>query len=287
MTIKKFFAFSVIVHVIIILSVYFLPVLKEKKPAEFLASLVSPDELNKSGIKLPQEDKVKPLSKKTTSFKKAKSVPSLPRSTHKVPMPQTPLAKSRPKNFSEKPVSPWEGKNTGAPLADGVYPKSDIRGRETLDSAVKSIIQPKSSEKTGYSVKEKLFDKNIIDDAAKKDLGTEANRDNAITFDTKEYRYAGYMKKLREKIESIWDYPQEAILKRIYGDLKIRFTIKKNGRLGAIELVRTSGYKMLDDAAIKALKDGEPYWPLPDEWGMESYTISGHFVYTMYGYSIK
>jgi hypothetical protein len=62
-------------------------------------------------------------------------------------MPQTPLAKSRPKNFSEKPVSPWEGKNTGAPLADGVYPKSDIRGRETLDSAVKSIIQPKCQGK--------------------------------------------------------------------------------------------------------------------------------------------
>ena len=58
----------------------------------------------------------------------------------------------------------------------------------------------------------------------------------------------------------------------------------KDGKLGAVELVRTSGYKMLDDAAIKALKDGEPYWPIPEEWGMESYTISGHFIYSIYGY---
>jgi protein TonB len=95
------------------------------------------------------------------------------------------------------------------------------------------------------------------------------------------------MRRLREKIESIWEYPAEARARRLYGDLKIRFTIRKDGRLGAIELVRTSGYKVLDDAAIKALKDGEPYWPLPPEWGMESYTILGHFVYAIYGYELR
>ncbi|PKL52368.1 MAG: hypothetical protein CVV37_01730 [Nitrospira bacterium HGW-Nitrospira-1] len=61
----------------------------------------------------------------------------------------------------------------------------------------------------------------------------------------------------------------------------------KNGKLGAVELVRTSGYKMLDAAAIKALKDGEQYWPLPEAWDMESYTILGHFVYSLYGYSLR
>jgi protein TonB len=114
-----------------------------------------------------------------------------------------------------------------------------------------------------------------------------SRKDDAITFDTAEYRFAGYMRKLKEKIESIWEYPADARKKGLYGDLRIRFTIKKDGRLGAIELLRTSGYKSLDDAAMKALKDGEPYWPLPDEWQMESYTISGHFIYTMYGYGIQ
>jgi protein TonB len=78
-------------------------------------------------------------------------------------------------------------------------------------------------------------------------------------------------------------YPPDAAAMGIYGDLKITFTIKKDGRLGDIQLVRTSGYKMLDDAAIRALKDGEPYWPLPDEWGMDTYTIQGHFGYSLYG----
>jgi len=75
--------------------------------------------------------------------------------------------------------------------------------------------------------------------------------------------------------------------KGIYGDLDIEFTIKKNGKLGAIQLVRTSGYKDLDDAAIKALRDAEPYWPLPDDIREQSLTITGHFIYSLYGQYIR
>ncbi len=146
-----------------------------------------------------------------------------------------------------------------------------------------------SKGKPGLSTREKLFDRGVIGDVAKKGTGgaQKGGKQDAITFDTRDYRFAGYMRKLREKIESIWEYPADAARRGIYGDLKIRFTIKKDGRLGRIELERTSGYKSLDDAAMKALKDGEPYWPLPDEWGMDSYEILGHFIYTMYGYGLR
>ena len=46
-----------------------------------------------------------------------------------------------------------------------------------------------------------------------------------------------------------------------------------------LELVRTSGYRDFDEAAIKALKDGQPYWPLPDDWEKDELEINGHFIY--------
>jgi len=52
--------------------------------------------------------------------------------------------------------------------------------------------------------------------------------------------------------------------------------------VGAVELVRGSGYPILDKAALEALKEASPYWPLPEEWGMEAYTIEGNFVYNIY-----
>lgn len=149
--------------------------------------------------------------------------------------------------------------------------KNDIKGKESL------------SPIPGKSLREKLFDSNVITQYALK----EKTKDRDITFDTKEFKYYGYMNRLKEKIEGIWKYPPDAAQKGIYGDLYIRFTINKNGELGAIELLRTSGYKSLDDAAIKALKEAAPYWPLPDEWGKDGLTITGHFIYTLYGTYIR
>ena len=108
-----------------------------------------------------------------------------------------------------------------------------------------------------------------------------------ITFSTHDMQYYGYMERLKEKIEGVWVYPREAIEKRLYGALEIQFTILKNGSLGDIRVVRTSGYPLLDEAALKALKDGQPYWPLPDEWGKKSFTVDGHFLYTFMGGEIR
>jgi protein TonB len=194
-------------------------------------------------------------------------------------------------------VVPGEGKETGKPLPEGTQPKpGEERGKrgdgKTGEGGTRDKGKAPEPAKPGFSGRDALFDRSIIEETARGDSGKnaggrQAKKDDTITFDTEDYRYAGYMRNLRQKIESIWVYPPEAAARGIYGDLKIQFTIKKDGRLGAIELVRTSGHKMLDDAAMKALKDGEPYWPLPDSWGKDSYTILGHFVYVYGGYYIR
>jgi protein TonB len=128
-----------------------------------------------------------------------------------------------------------------------------------------------------------LFDKNIIGNIAKRNIekGKKVNKGKPITLDTKEYKFWNYNQRLKERIESAWHYPEEAAQKGIYGDLVIKFTIRKNGQLGAAEIVRGSGYPILDKAALEALNEASPYWPLPEEWGMDAYTIEGNFVYTL------
>ena len=286
MTIKKFVLFSIIIHIGIVIGLYFLPEEAKKKPAAFFASLVSPEELAKPEIR--------PVPPPPAIWKEPQRLPR-----------KAPIAPKRPEYVPspEKPVVPGMGKETGKQLPEGFHPgpgKSERPG-EGLDASTRPGTDgdntsgkpgvskdDKLSDKPGYLDRQKLFDKEVIGESARKQLaGAQKKKDNSITFDTSDYKYAGYMRKLKEKIESIWVYPPEAASRRIYGDLKLRFTILKNGKLGAVELVRTSGYKMLDDAAIKALKDGEPYWPIPEEWGMESYTIVGQFIYSIYGYSLR
>lgn len=280
MSFRKFLCLSLCTHGIAIAALVLLPADTgvQKKKDELFARLVTPDELKRPEktpppIPLPtpavpqveREVRRQPPPEKTV--RKSPAAPVLP------PAPTLPS--------EEEPVAPGEGKEYGKPLPDGTSPEGG--GKEKAGDREGRLIPGKAVRPAPLG-RAGLYDKGVIGDLAGKDKSGLPKKDNAITFDTSEYRFKGYMRKLREKIESIWVYPPEARTKGIYGDLKIRFTIKKNGSLGAVELVRTSGYRMLDEAAVQALKDGEPYWPLPDEWGMDSYTIVGHFIYSMGGY---
>lgn len=119
-----------------------------------------------------------------------------------------------------------------------------------------------------------LFDRETIEKFAK-----EAPQKKNLTFSAPEFQHRGYMRLLKEKIEDIWKYPQTAARQGVTGDLYIKFTIKKDGKLGEVELIRTSGHKDLDEAAIKAIKDAEPYWPLPYDWNKDALEVTGHFIY--------
>lgn len=280
MTIKKFLVLSILIHVIILSGIYLIPVRKEKKSDEFFTMLISPEELQSPEIKPPQYV-IRPLHQPPPIIGKMRPKTFPPLGLKKAPLPQGGPVKPRPMAPPETPIVPDGLEDAGKKPGEVLYPKAGIKDGLTEDTGRKSTLKP------GYSEREKIFDSGVIGGLAKKDSDKEKKKDDSVTFDTSEYKYKGYMKRLKEKIESIWVYPPDAKVRGIYGDLKIRFTIKKDGKLGAVELVRTSGYKMLDDAAIQALKDGEPYWPLPGDWGVESYTILGHFVYNIYGYYVR
>lgn len=133
-----------------------------------------------------------------------------------------------------------------------------------------------------------IFDRDVIAKLSRsREVSREIESSQGLSFSTKEFNDWGYLQRLKEKIERVWQYPPQAAERGIYGDLYIKFSIDKKGRLISIELIRTSGYRMLDDAAIKALRDAQPFWPLPDEWQIESLTITGHFIYTLRGFYLR
>ncbi len=139
----------------------------------------------------------------------------------------------------------------------------------------KEGVLPDGAKGLPLKPKSFLFDKETIEKHAQKG----ATKEKDLTFDVPEFHYRGYMRKLKEKIETIWNYPKEATRRGISGDLYIRFSIKRDGSLGDVDLIRTSGYKDLDKAAMRALRDAEPYWPLPNDWKGDELSITGHFIY--------
>jgi len=73
---------------------------------------------------------------------------------------------------------------------------------------------------------------------------------------TKEYRFARYVEDWRIKVERIGNlnYPEEARKGKLYGNLQLTVSIRADGSLEGIEINRSSGKKILDQAAINIVK---------------------------------
>ena len=84
---------------------------------------------------------------------------------------------------------------------------------------------------------------------------------------TKEYRYALYVDAWRQKVEKIGNlnYPEAAKDLKLYGQLQMTVSIKADGSIEKIELNKSSGHKVLDEAAKHIVKMAAPYARFPDD----------------------
>jgi protein TonB len=277
---KRFISYSLVIHLLAMSLIFIAPAAKEQKGKPFFARLVTAEDVGPgSGDTTQKSPKVivPPVSAKAAS---------LPRSPKK---PSVPSAKSSASK------SPQSAKSQEAPAVTTAPSGSISQGSEDLKTS-QSGIPPgtglqfpgkrediETNKGKGFSLSQSAREAGAK--IAKKTEGQQEK--SSIAFDVKGFKYDGYMMRLKDKIEGIWQYPSDAATRGIYGDLYLSFTIRKNGSLSKVELVRTSGYRSLDEAAMKALKDAAPYWPLPEDWKEEELTIKGHFIYSIYGVYVR
>lgn len=97
--------------------------------------------------------------------------------------------------------------------------------------------------------------------------GLEVPRQKYISSRTKEHKYASYMEAWRAQVEQVGNtnYPDEARARRLSGSLVLNVAIRADGSIHDIKVVRSSGQKILDDAAVRIVMMAAPFKPFPDE----------------------
>jgi protein TonB len=91
-------------------------------------------------------------------------------------------------------------------------------------------------------------------------------RKKFIGANAQEYRFAQYEEDWRSKVErtGTLNYPAEARGK-FYGSLRLTVTLRPDGSVDAIELDRSSGLKVLDNAAFKIVRMTAPFAAFPPD----------------------
>ena len=141
-------------------------------------------------------------------------------------------------------------------------------------------------EEDHFPGRDAIFDSEVIARHAE-EPAEPIGGETGITFDTSGVALSGYMKRLKHKIENAWVYPYSATKDGIYGDLKMSFVIRRDGTLGEVRVLRTSGHAVLDEAAMKALRNAEPFWPLPELFKKEALRVDGRFIYSLSGRYVR
>lgn len=97
-------------------------------------------------------------------------------------------------------------------------------------------------------------------------------RRKSVSASTREFRYATYLSAWARKVERIGNlnYPQAAKEQHLYGSLILHVAVRSDGSVERIRVVRSSGYDLLDEAAIQIVELGAPYSPFPPDIAAET-----------------
>jgi len=147
------------------------------------------------------------------------------------------LAQSQPARISAAPEAPRETP------AEEVAPR--VSGRDLADLSLASMrLQAQIDQQVSQYQKR----------PRKRFIGARAT----------EYRFARYEEDWRAKIERIGtlNYPAEA-RGRLYGNLRLTVTIRPDGTVDSVELDRSSGLKVLDQAAFRIVRLAAPFATFP------------------------
>ncbi|MBI3325956.1 MAG: TonB family protein [Nitrospinae bacterium] len=171
---------------------------------------------------------------------------SLPESTGRIPLPNAPLPRA--------PQAPAEGESA---------PETEARQGWLFGR----IPVPSGDDLERYA-------KLRADDQR-------SSGGNAVSLNTRELKYISYFAHIKRKIERMWGYPAEAIATGMHGQLHLKFVLQRNGRVKTVELLRSSGYKVLDKEAWDAVINAGPFDPFPPLIQDDELHITARFTYEM------
>jgi protein TonB len=158
---------------------------------------------------------------------------------------------------------------------------TQVKSQTTVESAAIQP-QPQTDIKVAVPDAADIINKSVqiarLEAQIDKDLDFYQNRPRRrfLGARTQEYRFARYIEDWRIKVERVGtlNYPQAARDQKIYGSLQLTVSIKADGTVENIEINRSSGQKILDQAALRIVRLGAPYSPFPADISRDTDVLS-------------
>ncbi|MCU1283394.1 MAG: hypothetical protein JWM53_6940, partial [bacterium] len=81
--------------------------------------------------------------------------------------------------------------------------------------------------------------------------------------------YDQYLSRLRQRVDPLWEFPRELAVRMEQGDVLVGFTVRRDGTVKDVRVLKGSGFDKFDKNVLAAIKKAAPFEPLPATLGSE------------------
>lgn len=182
----------------------------------------------------------------------------------------------------ERPSAPPPSEAAGNPepqpeASTQPQPEADpatqtVLAREADTPDLTQIERPPAEDESLPDARQLLQQARTITQAAPDPLALERivpkrPRRKFITANTREHLYASYMRAWVAKVERVgnMNYPEQARQRNLEGSLVLGVDVLADGSIERVQVLRSSGYDLLDEAAVRIVRLAAPYAALPPD----------------------
>ncbi len=90
-----------------------------------------------------------------------------------------------------------------------------------------------------------------------------------------------YLERVRRWISQYQHYPEEASRRKQEGTAVLDITLARDGTVLRVAVERSSGFPLIDEAAVKAVYDASPVPPFPESYRRQRGTMVMPAIYSL------
>ncbi len=241
-------------------------------------------------IELPVTEETEPpdkparLADKSHKAKKETTIDDTTKLSRSVPRPTKKSATQRKPAGAVQPGEQEKSAERFSPEKDRVamIPEGERNKPERRKASPNELPANSPSSSASQMVNPRITDVPFDYNTEEQLLGTkDVEKEITVDLNTTEYKYISYFTKLKERIYQVWKYPKESQIRREQGNLRIVFTLRKDGYLENVRIIESSGFEELDREVLRTIRVASPYNPFPESWDEEKLKIPATFDYKL------
>jgi len=256
-TFLYFVALSLLLHAMVGTVLYLLPEKKrEMKPEPYMVELTDLPELQQK-----TEQKVKPKRLDETRRKVVRETAPKGDKSRDLTPPRPPALVRRPSPAAR----------SGAESVPTFSQKSEIRPDMVSPDVKKLPELSKLFPSAGKMAK--------LEDSYRKKYDSEIEEGETHFLNSDDIHFGSFLRRFESAVYEVWSYPAVAARSGIQGVTPVRITFNRKGEIENIQLLQSSGSRILDDEVFRALRALGPIGGLPKNYTKDNFKLIAFFQY--------